>query len=182
MEILTVFPFFIYNFVKINKIIRMEEKYKYIMSFMKIFRPLYNRFYKNGEEINNIKYKNIANHQYSKIFVSCIYAFSYKQLLNNTMCDIKIIEDVLTLINDIHVELDIFNDFEYDFKNYIGKEYKDYFTKLYNNNRDEFFDNLFNVIDVGVFWGETDNGTETYDMIQSAFAKKLNMMWRLTQN
>ena len=91
-------------------------------------------------------------------------------------------KDVLTLINDIHVELDIFNDFEYDFKNYIGKEYKDYFTKLYNNNRDEFFDNLFNVIDVGVFWGETDNGTETYDMIQSAFAKKLNMMWRLTQN
>ena len=160
----------------------MEEKYKYIIAFMNFFRKVYNRFYKNGEEIIDDNFKNIAEHQYASSFISCIYAFSYKNLLNNTMCNIKIIDDILSLINDIHIELDIINDFESDFKNYIGKEYKDYFTKLYNNNRDEFFDNLFNVIDVGVFWGETDNGTETYDMIQSTFAKKLNMMWRLTQN
>ena len=159
----------------------MEEKYKYIIAFMKFFRKVYNRFYKNGEEIIDDKFKNIAEHQYSSSFISCIYAFSYKNLLNNTMCNIKIIDDILSLINDIHIELDIINDFESDFKNYIGKEFKSYFAKAYDDDQEEFFNNLFNVIDIGIFWGETDNGTDVYDKLNSSFAKKLNEMWCLVQ-
>lgn len=159
----------------------MEEKYKYIMSFMKIFRQLYNRLYKNGEEIIDNKIKNIAKHQYPYSFISCIDAFSYKQLLINTMCDIKIIDDILNLINDIHVELNERNDFEHDFRENLSVEFKCYFTKLYNDNEEWFFENLFSVIDTGIFWGETDNGPDVYDKLNSSFAKKLNEMWCLVQ-
>ena len=157
MEILTVFPFFIYIFVKINIIVIMEDKYINLKNFENnVVKPLVLRIIKESHDISDFD----------------IFA-KFRDSIDKIRLPIEVIEDILNIICDISLLEKDFLIQEIYYSNFKSKGIpkRNVLKKIY-----EFspYKLLTSPVDWLIFWSNSQKGSLFYSPLCQKVNKNLN--------